>query len=261
MSEPIPIAGGQWDSENCRGPWGADASCPESPYISNCDTSVYLENWHIDPRYLSSDRNRHGLPTGSMLVLLRKELETLSNETIAQNVRIFPGDFTTEWREHVLNNFSAPVVPVGHFKDAPSPHIQGYFNKHIAVYVEHGTSFTMEKHGLKPKVHYTQSMCRYIYRHWVRMYDERPPFQRRHFLAKPICFVEDEDKITPADRVTNIPLPRGSTKVWEIALPRGKMITSLTAAFGNLSSSEGTNSLTCSGPCSWLSTLIKITSP
>ena len=104
MAEPIPIAAGQWDSENCRGPWWADASCLESPYISNCDTSVYLENWHIDPRYLSSDRNRHALPTGSMLVLLRKELETLFHETTAQNVRIFPGDFTTEWREHVLRS-------------------------------------------------------------------------------------------------------------------------------------------------------------
>jgi len=95
--------------------------------------------------------------------------------------------------------------PRGPFQGCPISAYTRYFNKHIAVYFEHGTSFTEKKNGWKPKVHYTQSMCRYIYRHWVRMYDEHPPFQRRHFLAKPIRFVEDDGKITPADRVTDIP--------------------------------------------------------
>lgn len=190
MPAPVPIAGSSCDPENCR------ELCLESPYIQYHDTAVYLENWHIDTRYLSLSKNHHSLPTGSMLKLVQKELETLFHETTAESVRIFPGPFTTEWRHYVLNTFSIPVVPVDYYRGelSGSGMLRGFFNKHIAIYFEHSASRNTD----------SEKIGQYIYRHWLRMYNDRPPFQNGHFLAKPISFVEGTySNNTP--RVTDLP--------------------------------------------------------
>lgn len=52
----------------------------------------------------------------------------------------------------------------------------------MAIYFQHNTNETRSSIS-------SNLVGRYVYRHWLRMHRGRPPFQRHHFLAKPIEFV------------------------------------------------------------------------
>lgn len=57
--------------------------------------------------------------------------------------------------------------------------MQGYFNKHVAVYFEAGRG---------PREYQDRNIGRYIFRLWYCMQGGRPPLQRYHFFGKAICF-------------------------------------------------------------------------
>ncbi len=184
----------------------------DSPYLTTGeyedvpDKEIDLDFLVCDKRYLTPQASE--MPTGTAMVgLLRKELAALFHESTATMIRYHRDEFTDKW--HSLLGMSAfdetqPTLPQGYFRPgrflAPE-RVEGYFNKYIAVYFEHTNNDKND--GL---FRLSSDLAgRYLYRHWLRMHHGRPPFQRHHFLAKPIEFVQRGGLMGKEPLVTDLP--------------------------------------------------------
>ncbi|KAH7174865.1 uncharacterized protein B0J16DRAFT_324324 [Fusarium flagelliforme] len=110
---------------------------------------------------------------------IRKEMEDIFFERTAQSIRNLHWYLTWQYTE------SAVWVDVK--LDFKPEAILDFFNKEFMVYYEeepsNGTSFG--KFG------------RYLYRAWLLLYNNRPPFQRGGFLAKPMTVGDEETLSSP----------------------------------------------------------------
>ncbi|KAK4207845.1 hypothetical protein QBC37DRAFT_379660 [Rhypophila decipiens] len=158
---------------------------PEPRYPNQIENEKKILGY--DMRYIGVGRELHlsEKTNNDILPMVRKELRGIFHYATADLLRIYPayGSFTSKWTPSTgMSRFDRrrSVLPLDYFQiraaEEPSGKVHEFFNKHIAVYFE--------------KVTHNRAMDRYIFRHWLRMHDLQPPFQRGHFLAKAIQFVE-----------------------------------------------------------------------
>ena len=147
-----------------------------------------------------------------MVGKLQDELGLMFHEYIADGLRGYASTrtFPVLWRDYAMKQFHAEPLPKdfwlprglkhdhpprfnsrcsgpfdrrSHWQTRESYEIMGeVFNKHVAVYFEN------DKVARGP----SDSVGRYLFRHWQRMHERRAPFQRHHFLAQPLIIFEDK---------------------------------------------------------------------
>jgi hypothetical protein len=150
---------------------------------------IYLEDHDYDECYLAPQVSE---PTDAAIAsLIRSELATLFHEKTAEMIRYDRTRFTDKWSS--LMGMSAfddtlPTLSDSFFRARGK--VEEYSNKHIAIYFQ----CTNGDKTHQPFKNATGGMVgRYVYRHWLQMHRGRPPFQRRHFLAKPIEFARGHE--------------------------------------------------------------------
>ncbi|OIW32592.1 hypothetical protein CONLIGDRAFT_630260 [Coniochaeta ligniaria NRRL 30616] len=183
----------------------------DSPYLMTGehedvpDKDIDLDFLGHDERYLTPRATE--MPSGTAMVgLLRSELAALFHETTADMIRLRRVEFTIKWSSLMgmsAFNETQPTLPRCYyfqsepFSEPGSP--EDYFNKSIAIYFQYTDDDDRSRRASSALI------GRYVYRHWLRMYHGRPPFQRRHFLAKAIEFVQGDGVCSYKPLITDLP--------------------------------------------------------